>query len=287
MKLDPALTEAFGQLLGQAEADRALVAEALILPDELYLADLMEPPVDPEAIHLAREHARRAIAGALRGELLAAYTANREAGEYRVIPDAIARRRLRDVCLAYLVALGEAETLELARGQYREAASMTDMLGGLRPLVTGGHAGAEEVLDDFYRRWSGEPEVVDKWLAVQAASPALGTLERIRSLMDHPVFNFKNPNKVRAVLGAFARGNPYRFHQADGAAYTFFADQVLAMDGINPQMAAGLARALSRFARYDDGRRERMRAELERIRDAEGLSRDSYEIVAKSLGEAV
>ena len=286
MALEPGLVEAFGQLLRQGAEDRALVAEALILPDETNLADLMEPPVDPGAIHAAREHARRALAGALRGELLAAYRASRDEGEYRVEPEAIARRRLRDVCLAYLVTLDEPEVLDLARSQYREAASMTDRLGALRPLVAGGHAGAEEILEDFATRWRGEAEVMDKWLAIQAMSPALGTLERVRGLMEHPAFSLKNPNKVRAVLGSFARGNPYRFHDPGGDAYAFFADQVLRLDGLNPQIAAGLARALSRFARYDERRRGLMRGELERIRDAESLSRDTYEIVAKSLGEA-
>jgi aminopeptidase N len=279
------VSAAFATLLRQEGTDKALVAEVLTLPDEAYLADLMEAPVDPDAIHAARNHLRHHLAEVLREDFLAAFRANQEDGPYTVAPEAIARRRLKNLSLAYLVTLGDADGLELAREQLAAAANMTDRLGALRPLVAEGHPGAEEALEQFYEQWQDEAEVVDKWFALQAGSPALGTLDRIRGLMDHPAFSFKNPNKVRALLGAFARGNPVRFHEASGAAYTFFADQVLRMDGINPQMAAALVRVFARLGRYDDHRQGLMRQQLERIREAPELSRDTYEIVAKSLGE--
>ncbi|HKL78651.1 MAG TPA: aminopeptidase N C-terminal domain-containing protein, partial [Gammaproteobacteria bacterium] len=213
----------------------------------------------------------------------AVYRANQDSEAYTVTPEAIARRRLKNLSLAYLVTLGDAEGLASAREQLAAAANMTDRLGALRPLVAEGHPGAEEALEQFYQQWQDEAEVVDKWFALQAGSPALGSLDRVQNLMAHPAFSFKNPNKVRALLGAFARGNPVRFHEASGSAYTFFADQVLRMDGINPQMASALARVFSRLGRYDDHRQGLMRQELERIRQAPELSRDTYEIVAKSL----
>ncbi|HKJ70367.1 MAG TPA: aminopeptidase N [Gammaproteobacteria bacterium] len=285
MALDQGLIDAFGALLRGPADDRALVAEALTLPDEGYLADLFEAPVDPEAIHAARAFARRRLGEALSADLEAAYHANADSGEYRPSPEAIARRRLKNVCLAYRVAAGDEAGRALATDQFAAATNMTDRLGALRPLVAEGHPEAEEALAAFYRQWRGDAEVVDKWLALQATSPELGTLERVRGLMEHEAFNVRNPNKVRALLGAFARGNPARFHQASGAAYAFFADQVLTLDGINPQMAAAMARAFSRFARYDEPLRSRMREQLERIRGTAGLSRDTYEIAARSLGE--
>jgi len=287
MALDQGLIDAFGALLRGPAGDRALVAEALTLPDEGYLADLAEPPVDPQAIHAARAFARRRLGEALASELEAAYHANAETGELRVTPEAIARRRLKNTCLAYRVAAGDDAGRALAAEQFRAASNMTDRLGALRPLVAEGRPEAEEALASFYQQWQGDAEVVDKWFAIQATSPALGTLERVRGLMDHAAFNFRNPNKVRALLGAFARGNPARFHDPEGAAYAFFADQVLAMDAINPQMAAAMARAFSRYARFAEPFQAGMRGQLERIRDHGALSRDTYEIVAKSLGEVV
>jgi aminopeptidase N len=287
MVLDQGLIDAFGALLQAPAADPALVAEALSLPEEAYLADLAEPPVDPAAIHAARTFARRRLGEALQPAFEAAYRDHGEAGEYRVSAEAIGRRRLKNVCLAYRVAAGDEAGRALAAEQFRAATNMTDRLGALRPLVAEGHAEAEAALAAFYERWQGDAEVVDKWFAIQATSPELGTLERVRGLMDHPAFNFRNPNKVRALLGAFARGNPARFHDPSGEAYAFFADQVLAMDGVNPQMAAAMARAFSRFARFAQPYHDAMRQQLERIRDSHELSRDTYEIVAKSLGDVV
>ncbi|KPV39684.1 aminopeptidase [Thiohalorhabdus denitrificans] len=284
MRLDETLVEAFGGLLRGDAGDKALVAEALTQPDEGYLADLMDWPVDPEAIHQARRFTRARLAQALGDDFLYSYQANQEGGEYRPDPGAIARRRLKNLSLAYLVAGGVGEGIEAAREQVHTATNMTDRLGALRPMVAEDVPGTAESLEAFYTQWKDEPEVMDKWFAIQATSPHYGTLAGIRRLLEHPAFNFKNPNKVRAVLGAFARGNPYRFHAPDGEAYTFFADQVLRLDRINPQMAAALARAFSRFRRYDEARQRLMREQLERIRQDPQLSRDTFEIVTKSLG---
>ncbi|MFA9460211.1 aminopeptidase N [Thiohalorhabdus methylotrophus] len=285
IELEGTLVDAFGALLRGGTGDKALVAEALTQPDESYLADLMDWPVDPEAIHHARRSIRVRLAQALRDDFLYNYRAHQADGEYSADPEAIARRRLKNLSLAYLVAGGDEAGIEAAREQFRQATNMTDRLGALRPMVAEDVAGTGGALESFYEQWKDEAEVVDKWFAIQASSPVYGTLDRIKALLDHPAFNHKNPNKVRAVLGAFARGNPYRFHAADGTAYAFFADQVLHMDGINPQMAAALARGFSRFRRYDEERQRLMREQLERIRREPQLSRDTFEIVTKSLGD--
>ena len=138
-------------------------------------------------------------------------------------------------------------------------------------------------LDRFYDRWKGEGLVLDKWFAIQASAPAPDALERIRKLVDHPAYDRKNPNKVRALIGALAGGNPVRFHDASGSGYRFLADQVISTDKFNPQVAARLVGPLGRWRRYDKPRQALMKAELQRIVSEPGLSKDVFEIASKSL----
>ena len=144
-----------------------------------------------------------------------------------------------------------------------------------RALVT-------RVLADFLARYRDDTNVMDQWLLVQAASPSLGTLEHILSLMQHEVFDASSPNKLRSVLGGFA-SNMKQFHCIDGQGYEFLADQLLALDKKNPQIAARLLTPLTRWRKFEPGCRERMRKALERIKAAPGLSGDVFEVVTKSL----
>lgn len=144
---------------------------------------------------------------------------------------------------------------------------------------------AGRLLASFYEQWRHDPLVLDKWFAVQATAPLPTTLGAVRLLLDDPAFSIRNPNKVRALIGAFAGGNPVCFHAADGAGYDFLATQVLLLDGLNPQVAARMVSPLSRWHRYDAGRQELMRQELERVAAAPALSKDVYEVVVKSLKE--
>ncbi len=278
------LVDAFGAVLADGRlTDKTYAAQLLTLPGEEYLAEQMAV-IDPEAIHAARDFVRRELARALRGELLGVYRSNRDDdGPYRRTAEAAGRRRLRNVALSYLSALPDQSGHQLALNQYRGADNMTDALAGLRVLAHSENPYRHEVLDDFYARWRNDPLVLDKWFAIQATAPLPGTLDSVRALLDHPAFSIRNPNKVRAVIGAFASGNPVRFHAADGGGYVFLADQVLRLDAINPQVAARMAGALSRWRRYDGGRRELMRGQLQRILAAVSLSRDVYEVVGKSL----
>ena len=141
----------------------------------------------------------------------------------------------------------------------------------------------DQALEEFYARWKDEPLVVDKWLAVQAASCQPDTLSRVRRLLAHPAFDLKVPNKVYALIRTFS-ANHVRFHGADGGGYAFLADQVIALNALNPQVAARMARAYDRWRKFDAGRQARARAELERIRDTDDLSKDVAEIVTKALG---
>jgi aminopeptidase N len=143
----------------------------------------------------------------------------------------------------------------------------------------------EESLAAFYARWSGEPLVLDKWFALQAQSSRADTLARVERLLAHPDFSLTNPNRVRALIGAFAAGNPVRFHAADGRGYRFLTDRILELDPLNPQIASRLLYPMTRWRRYDEGRQQRMREQLERILEVEGLSNDVYEVVSKSLND--
>ena len=160
---------------------------------------------------------------------------------------------------------------------------MTDSLAALKGLVHAAAPTAPAVLADFAARWRVDSLVMDKWFSVQATAPRPESLEVVRKLMGHSAFRFDNPNRVRALIGAFAGANPLAFHQAGGAGYRFLAEQVLALDPRNPQIAARLAARFSRWRRYDQERQDLMRRELAKILASPGLSRDVYEVASKSL----
>jgi aminopeptidase N len=196
------------------------------------------------------------------------------------------RRALKNLVLGYLTAGRPELGLGLCRVQLERAVSMTDAIAALRLLVDQGGDAGTRALDDFYRRWSHEPLVVDKWLSVQATSRREGTLSRVIELTRHPDFSLRNPNRVRSLIGAFSTANPVAFHAVDGSGYRFLADRITELDPLNPQIAARLLRGLIRWRRYDPVRQRLMRAELERILRLDQLSSDVYELVSKALDGA-
>jgi aminopeptidase N len=282
--LDADFIDAYARTLADHQLDKALIAEALTLPGEEYLADQMAT-VDVEAIHAARQAARITLAGALREPLLRAYHDNSDAGPYSIDPSAMARRALKNLCLATLATWQEDDAiLALVTAQFRHGGNMTDELTALSILSDIDRPERTEALDAFYERWQTEALVIDKWFSIQAMSHLPDTVETVRALTGHPAFTLKVPNRARAVIGAFAAGNQLRFHRADGAGYAFLADQVLAIDPMNPQLAARLLGPLGRWRRQDPARQGLMKAQLQRILDTKGLSKDTYEIASKSLG---
>ncbi|HXH03142.1 MAG TPA: aminopeptidase N [Candidatus Competibacteraceae bacterium] len=281
LRLPATLLEACALALERVR-DPALLAEILTPPGESYLAEQMAV-VDVEGIHAAREFLIEALARQLGPRLLDTYHAHHDAGPYRLDGVAIGRRALKNRCLEYLMRLGDRDSLALCQTQLRSASNMTDELGALACLVNYDGAERDLALDEFYRRWQGEALVVDKWFALQAGSRLPDTVERVQRLLHHPAFNLRNPNKVRALIGSFCNGNPAQFHRADGAGYVFLAERILELDGLNPQVTARLAGALSRWRRYDEGRQVLMKIQLERILAKPGLSPDVYEVVSKSL----
>jgi len=274
---------ALGRALADTVLDPALIAETLTLPGETVIAEQMES-VDPVAVHRAREALRTAIATQLAGEFEAVYARLNTGARYRYDPAECARRRLKNACLAYLACTGDESAAGRCQVQFDTADNMTDEFAGLWGLANMDHPGRDRALARFYDKWRHEALVVDKWFSVQASSRLPDTPARVRSLLEHPDFDLGNPNRVRALLGAFAHGNPAHFHAADGAGYAFVAAQVRRLDPVNPQVAARLALSLSRWRRYDPPRQRLMRRALQTLVAGKRPSRDLYEIVAKSLG---
>ncbi|MBV9584228.1 MAG: aminopeptidase N C-terminal domain-containing protein, partial [Alphaproteobacteria bacterium] len=197
----------------------------------------------------------------------------------------IGRRALRNVCLAYLAAGDASAGARLAKAQFDLGANMTDVLAALGVLVDIDCPERAAALDAFYRRWEADPLVTDKWFALQARSSLPNTLDAVRALAQHPAFNRANPNRVRALIGAFSQWNQLHFHAQSGEGYAFLADEVVALDKANPTTAARLVQPLGQWRRYDAVRQGLMRAQLDRILATPGLSPNTYEMVSKSLAE--
>src|SRR5271169_3380181 len=280
--LDPDLVAAMRRMLADADRDPAFAAEALTLPSESFLADQLAV-VDVDAIHAARESAREELGRALSMELAAAYVALADAGPYRIDGASIGRRAMRNTCLAYLAAADPERGAALAKAQFDARANMTDVLAALSVLVDLDRPERLAALARFYAAWSRDELVIDKWFALQARSSLPGTPNRVRELTLHPAFERKNPNRVRALVGAFAQGNQLRFHDASGAGYGFLADEVITLDPINPTTAARLVQPLGTWRRHDPARQALMQRQLERVLATPDLSKNTYEMVSKSL----
>jgi aminopeptidase N len=266
---------------GGEGGDPAFAAEVLTPPSETFLAEQLET-VDPDALHAARNGLRRALAAALKTELLAAYHACETPGPYSPDPRPIGRRALRNLCLGYLMELDTPDVRALCTKQYAGAGNMTEVFAALTLLANSEGVEGRQALESFYARWKDEPLVVDKWLMVQAVSRLPGTLARVRALMEHPAFDIKVPNKVYALIRGFT-ANHVRFHAADGGGYEFLADLVIRLNELNPQVAARMARGFDRWRKFDAQRQAKARAALERILAAPALTRDVGEIVEKAL----
>ena len=283
-KIDQEFVAAFEAVLCRRTEDRAFQAEALTLPTEAYLAELLTE-VEPTAIHAARQFVRRALASSLQGEFLAVRAECRPRGPYRPDDGLSGQRRLANLCLGYLATLGEQSLIDLCVEQYRMADNMTDAMGALVPLASCDCPERELLLAEFYGRWQADRQVVDKWFSLQATATLPDTLQRVTTLLDHPAFELHNPNRFRALVGAFSQGNQVRFHEPDGGGYRFLSDQLLRLIPVNPQVAARLLAPLTRWRRFDGDRQKLMKMELERIRGMNNLPRDVYEVVTKSLAE--
>jgi len=275
------LADAFGCVLADGSKDSAFAAEALALPPEVYIAEQLAV-IDPDVIHQVRLAMRRFLAQRLKTALRNTYDAFAAAGSYS--PDAVSagRRALRNLCLAYLMELDDAESRRLCVAQLQRADNMTDALSALTALANCDCPERKPALDQFYAKWQNESLVVDKWLGVEAASRLPGTLARVKELTSHPAFTLKNPNKVYALLGGFG-ANQVNFHRVDGSGYAFLGEQIRALDSINPQVAARMARNFEHWKRFEPKRRTLMKSLLEQVTKIPGLSKETVEVVTRTL----
>ncbi len=284
LELDPIFVDAARRLLTDEGLDGSLKALALTLPGDKVLAQAMEE-VDVEGLHAARRFAIRELASRLEDELRTVYERNRPDGPYRNDRASIDRRRLQNLALRYLAAAGSDEGVTLARAHFDAADNMTDSQAALGALVDHARSEGDEAVEIFYERWKHDPLVVDKWFQTRAMADRDDAVEVVLDLARHPDFTLENPNRARSLIGAFGSGNLFHFHRRDGAGYRFLADQVLALDPMNPQVAARMVSLFNQWRRFDAARRDLMRTELERIAALDGLSKDTGEIVGKALGQ--
>ncbi|HEX7946896.1 MAG TPA: DUF3458 domain-containing protein, partial [Phenylobacterium sp.] len=274
--------EAVGRALVDQASDNAFKALLLNLPAETDLA-LLRSPVDPAAIHEAREALRVRLALHLNGELRRLHTGLQDLGEFSPDAAGAGRRALRNAALELMAANPRHDISEIASGHYQAAVNMTDAIGGLNALMLIGGSAYDAALSDFYARWKNEPLVIDKWFALQARDASEEALGRILGLTTHPDFDVQNPNRLRALVSSFANFNPARFHDPSGAGYRFLADQIIAVDRFNPMTAARLVDPLGGWKRLKPELGALMKAELERIVAVEGLSKNVYELATRAL----
>jgi len=275
-----AVIEAVRHTLADEALDPAFVGEAVLLPSESFIGDQMKT-VDPDRVFAARETLRRDLALALAADWRAAYDA--AGGEpYAYNPAAKGRRRLKNVALGYLAASGSEDDARLAFRQFETCDNMTDRQAALTVLANGDSELRVAALDIFYNRYSDNPLVLDKWFSTQALSTRADTPAEVEQLARHPDFTLANPNRARSLVGAFS-ANQRAFHDASGRGYRFVADQIIALDKLNPQTAARMVPPFGRWRRFDEARGKLMRAELERVLAVSGLSKDLFEQASKSL----
>ena len=284
-RVDDGFMAALGAILKDAKLEPAFMALTLSPPSEADIAREIGSDVDPDAIFRARRKLRAAIGERHGAVLTETYQRVITPGPYRPDAQSVGRRALRNACLDLLAMTETSEAIARAFAQYQNADNMTDRTAALENLAQHDRPERTAALDDFYARYADDPLIIDKWLALQAAIPEPATLDRVRTLTKHPAFSMANPNRVRALIGAFAQVNHTQFNRGDGAGYDFVADFVLALDPKNPQVAARLMGAFRSWRALEAGRRGRAEAALRRVAATPLLSRDVHDIVARTLAD--
>ena len=275
------VADAFRAVLLDEGRDPALTAQILTLPGENEIAELFEV-IDPQAITVVREALVRTLATELADEFYAVYNANQQ-GEYRIEHDAMGQRALKNICLYYL-AFGETTLADrLVQTQYQQANNMTDALAALAASVAAQLPCRGALLAHYDERWHRDGLVMDKWLMLQATSPSPDVLQKVRELLHHRSFTMSNPNRIRALIGAFVSGNPAAFHAKDGSGYQFLVEMLTDLNTRNPQVAARMIEPLIRLKRYDADRQALMRQALETLQGLDKLSGDLYEKITRAL----
>jgi aminopeptidase N len=276
------LAEALAATLADDSLDPAFKAAMLTLPAERDIAQLM-PVIDVDAIYAARASLLAGLSARLGDQLLALYHGLALNAPYEPSPAQAAQRSLRNASLRLLAARRPAPDLDLVAQHVKAATNMTDEMAGLGILADHDGPARDEAFAALYRRFAGDSLVIDKWLALQAGSDLPNIVERVAELMHHEAFTLRNPNKVRALIGTFAHNNMRGFHRAGGAGYRFVADAILALDGLNPQVAARLLTAFESWRRFDSQRAALMSTALTSIAVSPGLSPNLTELSGRLL----
>jgi len=284
LALPSVLIEQMTNVLADADKDPALVAKMLTLPTENYLA-AQQQPADVDAIHTARTFLKESIATQLKAEFSDLYSKLSVKTPYAFNAEQMARRSLKNTCLSYLMATKDPMQTQRCLKQMKQSDNMTDTISGLGLIADQAGPERDHALRAFYEQWKHDRQVVDKWLIVQAQSSLPDTLIKVKGLMKHPAFSIKNPNNVRALIGQFCRNNPVNFHAKDGSGYSFLAEQIIALDKLNPQVASRQLGAFNSWRQYDEYRQSLMKVALNTIASQEGLSPDVYEVVTKYLAD--
>jgi aminopeptidase N len=285
-QLDQGLMDALGAILKDAALEPAFIALTLSPPSEADIAREIGSEVDPDAVYIARWRLRAAIGQQHDATLAEIYARMVTPGAYRPDAQSAGRRALKNACLDLLALTESDAAIARAFDQYRNADNMTDRMAALETLAAHDRAERTAAFDDFYTRYAEDPLVIDKWFALQALIPEPTTLDRVRALTRHPAFSAANPNRIRALIGAFAQANHTQFNRRDGAGYDFVADFALELDAKNPQVAARLMSAFRSWRALEAQRRQRAAATLRRVAAMPALSPDMHDIVARTLAES-
>ena len=231
----------------------------------------------------ARNALRKTIGTRLYDTFSDVYRRMEVKGPYSPAPEPAGQRALRNVALGYLTIRGRPEDIARAAVHFQQSRNLTDETAALSMLSELNTPERTEAFDRFYERWKHDHLVIDSWFAYQAVSPLASSLATVKKLTRHPLFSMKNPNKVRALIGTFAMGNPVTFNRPDGRGYDFVADRVLELDGFNPQIAARMLSAFRSWKALEPQRRRVAKKTLQRIAKTKRLSHDVFEIVSKML----
>jgi len=282
LSVPDSLINAWRAQLQTAGLDAAYRARILSLPSEKALSERMAQ-IDPPALAVARDFIRAQLGQQLAPLWLDAYHHNQTPGTYTPAPAPAGKRALKNLALGYLAATQTEQATSLALKQYKHADNMTDQLAALSVLVNDApEPDAHRALAHFYEQWQEEPLVIDKWFTLQATARH-ATVAHMRALMQHPAFTLRNPNRARSLIFQFCLHNARGMHAADGAGHAWWAEQVQALDAINPEIAARLARAMDNWSRYTPALRQSIHSALQTIRRRNGISRNLAEIVGKAL----
>ena len=275
------LIDAFRDLLGDNRADRALLAEMLVLPGEKYLGEMLDQ-VDVHQLREVRESVKRALAEANEDRLLEAYGDGDDEGSYQLTPAQIARRRLSNICLDYLLHLEREDYFDLCASQFEQADNMTDQIACLRSIVHYRHPLRDRISEQFYQQWQDTALVVDKWFGAMGSGTIDNALDEIKPLFEHPAYSLSHPNRARSLLGSML-ANTRAFHQADGAGYAFGAEIIMRLDRINPQVAARLANPFVHWRKLTPSQGDLLRTSVEKMLAEGDLSNDLNELLTTSL----